>query len=235
MSGPLDFDVDDAPAGGPEPQPPPGDDEGRARPPAGAPSRYVWVVGAAALVLIAVLVIATLHQGTGRGARGVPAGDVMPPFAVPKALSDLEGDANIADKAGEGAAGAVPACSVRGPRVLNGCALRERGPVILAFFATRGRDCIAQLDVLQHALPRLPGVQVAAVAVRGDRAALRSLIRAHRWTFPIGYDRDGALAEAYHVQVCPQMTFARAGGRVTETTFGLVDAPALAGKAARLR
>jgi hypothetical protein len=237
MSGPLDFDVDDAPdAGRP----------GRPTPPAPAPgtrpggrdgspgSRYLWVVGAGALVLVAVLVLATLNHGTGRGARGVPAGQVMPPFAVPLARSDLEGDANIATKAGEGAAGAVAACSVRGPRVLNGCALRERGPVVLAFFATRGRNCVAQLDALERVRARVPAVQFAAVAIRGARDGIRALIREHRWTFPVGYDRDGALAEAYHVQVCPQITFARRGGRVQETTFGTLDDVALAGKARRL-
>jgi hypothetical protein len=192
------------------------------------------VVGVGAVVLIVVLVVATLNGGTGRGARGVPSGDVMPPFAVPLALSKLDGDANLATKAGQGSAGAVPACSVRGPGVLNGCALRERGPVVLAFFATRGRDCISQLDGLQRVSAKAPGVRFAAVAVRGSRDAVRSLVREHRWTFPVGYDRDGGLAEAYHVQVCPQITFARRGGRVVETTFGALGDAALAGKVRRL-
>jgi hypothetical protein len=227
MSGPLDFD--DARA--PEPPAPPSE---RPPPVATSSSRYLWVVGAAAFVLIAVLIVATLQKGPGRGARGVPDGHAMPPFAVPLALSDLDGDANVATKAGEGSAGAVPACSVHGPRVLNGCALRDRGPVVLAFFALRGKDCIRQLDGLQRVSRSVPGVGFAAVAIRGDRADLKALIRRHGWTFPVGYDHDGALAEAYHVQVCPQITFARRGGRVTETTFGLLDDTALAGKARRL-
>jgi AhpC/TSA family len=231
--GPLDFEPDEedlrgAPAS-PPPRPP-----WRPDPRATAP-RYVWVVGVAALVLVAVLVVSTLTRGTERGARGVPDGAVVPPFAVPLALSDLDGDANLAREAGQGQAGDRPACSVRGPRVLNGCALREQGPFVLAFFTTRGKQCVAQLDTMERVRPKLGGVRFAAVAIRGDRDQVRALVRRHRWGFPVGYDRDGALANAYHVQVCPQLTFARRGGRVAETTFGALDDAALTAKARGLQ
>jgi hypothetical protein len=239
--GPLDFDDDDVPASPParrpaEPEPaaprPP-------RPPARrtvvAPSRsYVWVVGVAALVLVLVLLATTIRHGTDQGARGVPDGDPMPPFAVPTATGKLDGDANLATHAGEGQAGNVPACEVRGADVLNGCALRDAGPVVLAFFTTRNRECIAQVDVLNRARSELPGVQLAAVAIRGDRDDLRKLVGDHGWRIPIGYDRDGALSNAYHVQVCPQITFARRGGRVAETTFGTIGARDLVTKAREL-
>lgn len=232
-TGPLDFETGDAPV---ERSPRP--EERPTRPGAAAVAattpRYLWVVGVAALVLVAVLVVNTLQDGPGRGARGVPDGDVMPPFAVPLALSDLDGDANYATEAGAGEAGDRPACDVRGPEILNGCALRERGPLVLAFFATRGDRCIAELDAMERARRQVPGVQFAAVAIRGDRDELRSLVRDHGWGFPVGYDRDGALANVYHVQVCPQLTFARRGGRVTETTFGDVPAGDLVIKARRL-
>jgi len=225
--GPLDFDDEDG-------APPPRSAAVGARPadrtpttappppsrPAGSGTRYLWVVGAAAIVLVLLLLVSTIRHGTERGARGVPAGEVMPPFAVPTALGPIDADANIAAKDGEGQAGKRAACSVRGRDVLNGCALREAGPVVLAFFAIRSRECIAQLDAMQRVRARLPGVQLAAISIRGDRGDLRKLVRRHGWTFPVGYDRDGALSNAYHVQVCPQLTFARRGGRVVETTFG---------------
>jgi hypothetical protein len=241
MSGPLDFDdehgeapprrsaavgarpADRAPTTAP---PPP------SRPGGGTP--YLWVVGAAAVVLVALLLLTTIRQGTDRGARGVPVGEVMPPFAVPTALGPIDADANIAKHADEGQAGKRAACSVRGPDVLNGCALREAGPVVLAFFAIRSRECIAQLDAMQRVRTQLPGVQLAAIAIRGDRGDLRKLVRRHGWSFPVGYDRDGALANAYHVQVCPQLTFAHRGGRVMETTFGVLEPAALVAKARRL-
>jgi hypothetical protein len=236
--GPLDFDDDDDPPPGRSPlvgTPP-------AAPPAALPSGrrptrrpggagYLWVVGAGAVLLVLVLLVSTLRHGTDRGARGVPVGNVMPAFAVPLALSGLDGDANIAQHAGEGQAGNRPACAVRGRDVLNGCALREAGPVVLAFFAIRDGRCVSQLDTMQQVAARVPGVRFAAIAIRGDRDDLRAMVRRHGWTFPVGYDRDGALSNAYHVQVCPQLTFARRGGRVAETTFGRLGAGALAAKA----
>ncbi|MDX6716489.1 MAG: hypothetical protein QOH30_3047 [Baekduia sp.] len=234
--GPLDFDAapgEERPAaragGSVAPSGP-----HRRTPASPAGTRYLWVVGAAALVLVLVLVVATVQHGTERGARGIPAGQAIPPFAVPLALSSLDGDANLARRAGEGQAGNRPACSVREPGVLNGCALRDRGPFVLAFFATRGRQCIEQLDVMERVRARTPGVQFAAIAIRGDRAQIRRLVQGHRWGFDVGYDRDGALANAFHVQVCPQLTFARRGGRVVETTFGELDAATLTTKAGRL-
>ena len=232
--GPLDFDHDDEPpppARAPRPAPAP---PGR-RPAAMMQGRqYLWVVGAAAIVLVLVLLLSTITHGTGRGARGVPAGQVMPPFAVPIATSALNGDANIATQSGEGQAGHEPACDVRGPDVLNGCTLRDAGPVVLAFFTIRDKRCVAEIDAMQRAAAQLPGVRLAAIAIRGDRGDLRTLVRRHGWTFPVGYDRDGALANAYHVQVCPQITFARRGGRVAETTFGKLAPGALVTKAREL-
>ncbi|HWI71625.1 MAG TPA: TlpA disulfide reductase family protein [Baekduia sp.] len=186
------------------------------------------------MLLVVVLLVATVRHGTQPGARGVPAGEVMPPFAVPAALSKIDGDANLATHAGEGQAGDKPACSVRGPGVVNGCALREAGPVVLAFFAIRSRGCVAELDAIQRVHDHVPGVQFAAIAIRGDRGDLRRIVRRHGWTFPVGYDRDGALSNAYHVQVCPQLTFARRGGTVVATTFGKLDPAALAARARSL-
>ena len=217
MSGPLDFDhTGPAAAGGEgEPSPPP---VPRGRPQVPTPS-FTWVVALAGFLLVAVLGVSLLTRGDGRGARGLEPGSAMPPFAVPLVLSDVEGDANLATGPGQGQAGEVPACSVRGPGVLTSCELWERGPLVLAFF-TPERRCVDQLDALQRAADRVDGVEVAAIAIRGDRERLRALVRGHRWRFPVGWDRDGALANAYNVQVCPQLTFARRGGRVGATTFG---------------
>jgi hypothetical protein len=237
--GPLDFDDDDPPARrsplvGARPADAPAGGAPPRRPSMPQGRQYLWVVGAAAVVLVLVLLLSTIQHGTGRGARGVPVGEVMPPFAVPLATGTLDGDANIAERAGEGQAGDKPACDVRGPEIVNGCALREAGPVVLAFFTDRNRECVAEIDALQRASAQLPGVRLAAIAIRGDRDDLRALVRNHGWTFPVGYDRDGALSNAYHVQVCPQLTFARRGGRVAETTFGKLGTGDLVAKARRL-
>ena len=68
----------------------------------------------------------------------------------------------------------------------------------------------------------------AAVGVREDRGALRTLVRRHRWTFPVAQDRDGAVANVYGVAICPTLVFARRGGRVRGTALGEQSAAALA-------
>jgi hypothetical protein len=152
----------------------------------------------------------------------------MPPFAAPLTSAggcdrpEVPCDANVATRAGQGSAGGRPACDVRGPQILNLCELFERGPVVLAFLATRGGDCADELDRLDRVAARHPGVQVAAVGIRGDLARLRVIAATHRWRFPVGWDRDGILANLYGVAVCPHITYARWHGRVQSTSLGAV-------------
>jgi hypothetical protein len=184
-------------------------------------------VGAVGMLVACVLLVVLFAQGGGRGARGLAAGSPMPPFAVPLVGSRLDADANLATHDDEGAAGRVAACSIHRPGVLNGCDLWRSGPAVVAFVTTQSR-CLAALDGLQRVLGRRARGHVAAVAVRGDRDALRRIVASKHYDFSVGYDRDGALAARYQVQVCPQLTFARAGGRVSATTFGALDDRALA-------
>jgi hypothetical protein len=130
-------------------------------------------------------------------------------------------------RANQGQAGRVPACEVRGPQVLNICQLYERGPVVLAFAVTGGDRCVRQLDTMERVRRRHPGVQFAAVALRGKREVVRRVVRAHGWGFPVGYDHDGALAPLYGVVVCPLTTFALPGGRVRSTSVGELSAAQL--------
>jgi hypothetical protein len=178
------------------------------RPPAGT-SRYTWVVGVLAIAAIAYITLNTLGTDA-PGSRGVPVGERLPPFAVPLAASKLEGDAQVDPS---------KACRVRGPDVLNSCELAERGPVAIAFFATRSERCERQIDVLERVRRRFPAVGFAAVSVRGDRADVRRLARRRGWGMAVGYDRDGAVSNAYAVAICPTITFARRGGKVAGTSF----------------
>lgn len=203
------------------------------RRPAGV-SNFAWIVGVLGILALAYITINTV-QTDAPGSRGVPAGSPLPPFAVPLALSDLEGDANVATRPGSGPEGRRPACEVRGAKILNSCQLAERGPVVLAFLATRSERCERQVDVLERVRARFPGVAFAAVAVRGDRDDVRRVARRHRWRLPVGYDHDGAVSNAYSVAVCPTITFARRGGRVAGTSFELLDERALARRVEALR
>ena len=119
------------------------------------------------------------------GSRGLDAGEPLPPFAAPLALSRLEGDANVATKPARGGQGERPACEVRGPDVLNSCELAERGPVALAFVAARSERCDRQIDALERVRARLPGRPVRRG--RDPRRPRRpaALVRERGWTLPV--------------------------------------------------
>jgi AhpC/TSA family protein len=167
------------------------------------------LIGVVVFAVMVYIVLNTLRT-EGPGSRGVEAGRSLPPFAAPLALSDLVGDANVSGKA----------CSVRGAKILNVCQLAERGPVVLAFFAEPSQRCDDEIDALDRLRPDFPRVQFAAVAIRGDRGNLQDRIRARGWQLPVGWDRDGAVANAYAVAVCPAITLARRGGAVVQTLVG---------------
>jgi hypothetical protein len=186
--------------------------------PAGA-SRYGWFVAVVGLLLVAYVSLNTLRTDS-VGSQGLKLGAKVPPFAAPLALGTIDGDVNVARKPNQGSAGARPACSVRGPQILNSCQLAERGPFVLAFLATRGTQCTRELDRLGRVQALHPRVQVAAVSIRGDRDDLRALVRRRRWPFPVAWDRDGILANLYGVAVCPQLTYALPGGVVQATSVG---------------
>ena len=189
--------------------------------------------------VLVVLALAYITLNTVRteapGSRGVPTGSPLPPFAAPLALSDLEGDANVAEKAGSGSEGSRPACAVRGPKIVNSCELAERGPVVLAFVATRADSCDRQVDELERVRTRYPDVGFAAVAIRGDRDDLRKQIRKRGWTLPVAYDHDGAVANAYAVAICPTLTFAFKGGKVAGTSLTLLRGSQLEARIKALR
>jgi hypothetical protein len=187
-----------------------------------ATRRYGWFVAVVGLALVAYVSLNTLRTDS-VGSQGLEAGAKVPPFAAPLALGSIEGDVNVARKPNQGSAGKRPACTVRGPQILNSCELGERGPFVLAFLATRGAQCTRELDRLARVGARHPDVQVAAIAIRGDRDDLRALVRRHRWRFPVAWDRDGILANLLGVAVCPQLTYALSGGVVQGTSVGELD------------
>ena len=224
------------------PEPPDGREEEGARAGAGLPDparvkvepprygRYVALLAIVVLVLITINTIVTKPNGS----AGLAPGAALPPFAVPLALSDLAGDANIATGPNQGAAGRVPACSVRGPKVLNICQLYERGPVVLALFVDSG-SCPQVLSEMQALVTSYPQVSFAGVAIKEEAPGVRKLISARHLTFPVGLDRDGALAALYKVASCPQVTLALRGGEVDgKPLLGSFSAATLRGRVQEL-
>ncbi len=172
-------------------------------------SRYSrWAAGLALLLLVLITLNTILT--TPNGATGLSPGAQLPPFAAPLATSDLIGAANVYTSTTDNPHARL-ACTVRGPRILNICALSERGPLVLALFVNSG-SCAHVLTEMQTLTATFPDVGFAAVSIKGDRGALRALARSQRLTFPIGIDEEGTLAALYKLASCPQLTFALPGG-----------------------
>ncbi|HEX6023185.1 MAG TPA: hypothetical protein VFZ00_14410 [Solirubrobacter sp.] len=190
-------------------------------------------------LLIAVFVGALLTWVTfntivteSKGSRGLQEGDALPPVAMPLSTSSCRGrcDANVATEPDQGAAGARPACEVRGRDILNTCELAERGPFVLAFVFHPVERCVEQLPALERVAARHRDVAFRIVAVRADAEQARSLGS----KLPVGYDHDGAVANEYAVVVCPTITYVAAGGRVVGSTVGPQSGAAIEGWVRRL-
>lgn len=222
MSGPLDFDDD------------PRDEPGEARKPKAPPparpsgaSRYSWFIGVAALILLGLVLVNALRtEGVQSG--GPQAGDQLIPFAVPKATVETEKGANLLQKANDD--GAPAACDVRSPEAINVCALWEDKPIALAIFPTEAAQCRAVLEQFERVAPRHPDVAFVAVGSLGER---EDLVR-RPWSFPVGWDPEGGVFSVYGVVECPQITFARRGGEVVETTRSTLTDDGLEARVERL-
>lgn len=176
------------------------------------PQRYGRYVGLLAVLILVLITINTIVTKP-NGAKGVLPGQTVPPFAVPLATSNLGGDSDVATAAGQGGLGRVPACQLRGPRILNVCQLYEHAPLVLALFIDGG-SCPNVLGDIEAVLPSFPSVHFAAVALGGNHGSVGHLVRTRGLTFPVGIDPDGALLARYKVASCPQITFIYEGGVV---------------------
>jgi hypothetical protein len=188
---------------------------------------YVGLLGV--LIVVLVSINAALTRPT--GAVGVEPGHRLPPFAVPLARGEVNGAADVATRANDGAAGRVAACKERGQGILNICELYEQGPVVLALFVDAG-SCPQILSDMQALAPSFPGVRFVGVAIKGGRGELLQLIAAKHLSIPIGFDSEGALAGLYKQVGCPQVSFAYPGGVVQSRA--LLERPAPATLRARV-
>ncbi|HSZ69222.1 MAG TPA: hypothetical protein VK756_02560 [Solirubrobacteraceae bacterium] len=172
--------------------------------------RYGRWVGALAIVILALITLNTVLTKP-NGAAGLAPGAALPPFAVPLASGDLRGAANVSTGVSGRGGAKSRACAVRGPRILNICALYESGPLVLALFIDAS-GCARILTDMQTLVPQFPGVRFAAVSIKGDRGALRALVHKQGLSFPVGIDEEGTLVALYKTASCPQVTFAYPGG-----------------------
>lgn len=178
------------------------------------PFNYVAVVGIVFFLIIAAALfnmLKTEDSGT-VGLGPVLLGEQVPPFAVPIATSDLDGDANIDEE---------DACSVEGDDVMRICDYFDR-PLIMSFWFTKGSSkCIDAQDTFEDLAARYRDrAGFVSINVRDDRDLVRDLIDEHDWKVPVGYDRDGAVSNIYRVGVCPTFLFVKRGGILRNAEVG---------------
>jgi hypothetical protein len=170
--------------------------------------RYQWTIGAIGLALVIAFSIFTYLAPAHPTHPGVAAGHRLRRFVAPLATSDLNVPAN-----------AAPHCNPAHParRGLNVC---DRGPLVLAFFATGGKPCVRAVSTLQRLAPRFPQTSFAAVAAGASKQATLELVRQHRWRIPVAYDSSAVVAQLYDVSVCPLIEVAGSGGIVRRRLIG---------------
>jgi hypothetical protein len=181
-------------------------------------SRYTWVVGVAAILLIIVVGANTLPH-SGAGLKGLPPGAHLPVFAAADATGPLDKPPNLKRSPTDKSVGnKTPACDVRGPGVVNLCELRTK-PLVIALIVPGPKQCENQLDAIQRIKSQYPGVNFAAIVSGRGKSRVVSLIRSHGWTFPVALDPQLVLFGVYRAAICPTITFAYRGGRVWRSTI----------------
>lgn len=199
--------------------------------------RYSLLVGLIFAAVIAIAVINTLGSGD-KGTLGLDQLEArwpLPEFAVPRATGGLEGDANVAQDDCESARTPCPAsdqrepaCRVSVPGSLRVCDYFGR-PLLISFWFTRGgNECSEQQSVVDRVYGRYRGrVGFLSLDIRDDRETVRELIEEGRWRMPVGYDRDGAVAELYRVGLCPTFAYVYPGGTLQSASVGELTASQL--------
>lgn len=205
--------------------------------------RYSLVVG---LIFAAVIVIAVISNvgSNDEGTLGLDEFEArwpLPEFAVPRAETKLEGDANVAQDNCETAQDPCPAadrrepaCRIDTPRSLRVCDYFDR-PLVISFWFSPGGNCTEQQDTVSGVYRRYRGrVNFLSLNVRDDRETVRDLIAKRGWQMPVGYDRDGAVASLYRLGGCPTFAYAYPGGTLQSASSGVLSATQLEARVEQL-
>lgn len=206
-------------------------DEREPEPDAGPPAprrapSYTWVVGVAAVILIAVVAINSLPNA-GRGIRGPEVGTPLPRFAAPGLTSDSEKPANLNQGArDERAPGETPACAVRERGIVNSCDVIRGRPAVVTVIVPGPRRCEQALDGIERVRREFPGVAfIGVVSGRADmkRKQVADLARRGGWRFPVAIDRGLQVFNLYRVGVCPTTVLADGRGVVRDVRIDALE------------
>jgi thiol-disulfide isomerase/thioredoxin len=102
--------------------------------------------------------------------------------------------------------------------------LRARGPVVLDFWATWCKPCVAAIPELEQTARDLGprGLTIVGVSVDGPRnyAKVRPFVAKLGITYPVTLDDDGTLQEKYQVRSIPTTVLIDPGGAIVKVVQG---------------
>ena len=241
--GPLDFEPDEdarAPTRRAGAQPAEPEPAAAARAPPARRSRYGWFVGRRRRSRwLAYIALNTLRTD-GPGSRGVPTrARAAAVRRAARAARTSTGDANVARGPTRAARASAGVRGARGRRSSTSASSPSAARSCWPSWPRAAAGCRRQLD---RARARARAASPASSSPRWRSAATAATcarsIRDHGWRFPVGYDRDGEVANLYGVAVCPHdhlrlsgrdrharpyagtRSTRRAGGRVGELVTG---------------
>lgn len=199
-------------------------------------AKYSRFVGIAFVVvaIIAGINAITADPGEVLGTAETGEGGPLPEFAVPLAVGELEGDANIAQDDCEIGRNPCPEDRVRkpaceidpSPDLIRVCDLFDK-PLLISFWFTRGADCLPAQRSIERLADKFDGrVNFLSINVRDDRERVREIVREESFDIPVGYDADGALSNIYLVSGCPAVALAYPGGILHKGLLGDAVTPA---------
>ncbi len=103
-------------------------------------------------------------------------------------------------------------------------AARSHGPVLLDFWATWCKPCLASLPEVQALSARYAerGLTVIGISIDGprNRARVRPFAARLGLTYPVVFDEDGALAERFDVRAVPTVVLIDTTGAVVRLQAG---------------
>lgn len=103
-------------------------------------------------------------------------------------------------------------------------ALRGRGPVLLDFWATWCKPCLAAIPELQklHEEYAPRGLTLIGVSTDGPRnfAKVRPFVARQGITYPVALDEDGNMQQKYQVRAMPMTVLIDTSGTIVHVTQG---------------
>ena len=101
-------------------------------------------------------------------------------------------------------------------------------PLIINFWTTWCRLCVAEMPLLQELYGSGEDVTVLAVNIKERQEDVEVFIRDAGYTFPVLLDENGEAASAYRVRGLPTTFAVNADGVITAVRIGAFDAQGLA-------